>query len=90
MEDRRMSISKETFEKIVKRYDLTICGSADIEDAFCFVRDILEAEADAVRQSEPYATHTIDLLEQAARVVGGLEFSVSVDELCDMYEEVFR
>lgn len=90
MEDRRMNISKETFEKIVKRYDLTICGSADVEDAFCFVRDILEAEAEAVRETYPYATRTIDLLEQSARVISGCEFSVSVDEMCDLYDEIFR
>lgn len=90
MEEKTMHISKETFAELVKRYDLTICGNACIEDAFAFVSDVLLAEAEATEKAEPYATGYIKRLETAARVAGGYECDISTDELCDMYDELFR
>jgi hypothetical protein len=82
-----MNIQKEKFAEIVNKYDLTICGNADVEDAFRFVIEVLQAEADAIRKSEPYATVTIDKYEDTAKF---LSCDVDVDWLADTYDELFR
>ena len=82
-----MFMSKEKFAEIVNKYDLTICGSACVEDAFNFVCDILRAESDAIRESEPYATTTISRYERALETIF---CDLDCDAFCDEYNEIFR
>lgn len=60
-----MSMSKEKFQEIKQRYNSLLMDD-DISNALDFVHDLLCAEADAVKASEPYATNTIKRLEDAA------------------------
>lgn len=60
-----MSMSKEKFQEIKQRYNSLLMDD-DISNALDFVHDLLCAEADAVKASEPYATNTIKRLEAAA------------------------
>jgi hypothetical protein len=59
-------MTKEKFKEIMKRNGMLAC---EVEDAICFVRDLLEFQADEVRENEPYATRGIERLERAAREV---------------------
>lgn len=61
-----MSISKEKLQEIKQRYSSLLILDSDVDDALNFVHDLLCAEADAVKASEPYATNTIKRLEAAA------------------------
>ena len=61
-----MVLSKEAYDKIVRRYSTLILTEDDAVDALDFAHDILNAEADATKEKYPYATRTIDELESAA------------------------
>ncbi len=80
-----MSISKEKFNEIKKRYSTLLILDTDPGEALNFVHDLLCAEADAIKESEPYATASIRRLEAAAYEVFGLVNEV--DDLCDESEE---
>ena len=77
-------MTKEKFDQIVKEHNVTIVTSYDIENAIYFVADILRAEAEELREKEPYATRPIDRYEQAAFVI---EHEIDRDELVEMFEE---
>lgn len=61
-----MVMSKETYQKIVKRYSSLLLTEDDAADALDFAHEILNAEADALKEKFPYATRTISDLEAAA------------------------
>lgn len=61
-----MVMSKETYQKIVSRYASLLLTEDDAVDALDFAHDLLNAEADAIKEKEPYATRTVDELESAA------------------------
>lgn len=61
-----MTLSKETYQKIVSRYSSLLLTEDDAVDALDFAHDILNAEADALKEKCPYATRTISDLEAAA------------------------
>lgn len=64
-------MTKEKLKEIMKRNCIFDCG---VEDAICFVRDLLEFQADEVRENEPYAIKGIERLERAAREVYDLVY----------------
>lgn len=70
-----MYLSKVKLEEIKSKYPTLILMDGDIADAFNMVSDILTAEADAIKENEPYATASISRLEAAAYEV----FSVCGD-----------
>lgn len=72
-----MVLSKEQFNKIVKKHSTLLVLDSDVEEAFAFVNEVLTAEADALKEAEPYATNTIDRLERAAYEVYELGQDVS-------------
>lgn len=61
-----MSLSKEKFNEIKKRYSTLLILDTDISEVLNFVHDLLCAEADAIKENEPYATTSIKKLEDAA------------------------
>lgn len=61
-----MDMDKTTFEKIKNRYPCILLTDDDVEQAFAFVLDILEAEATAIKETEPTAKNSISRLEAAA------------------------
>ena len=70
-----MYLSKVKLEEIKSKYPTLVLMDDDIADAFNMVSDILTAEADAIKEKEPYATAYISRLEAAAYEV----FSVCGD-----------
>lgn len=60
-----MYITKEKFEAICKKYPTLLVFNSDAVDALNFVQDLLEAEADAIKEREPEATAAIDRLNAA-------------------------
>ncbi len=78
-----MNITKEQFKNIVKKYSTLLVLEDDVEAAFDFVRDVLEAEADAIKAAEPYATNTIDRYECAAYEVGEVCREVTNEEFSE-------
>ena len=62
-------------EEIKSKYPTLVLMDDDIADAFNMVSDILTAEADAIKEKEPYATASLNRLEAAAYEV----FSVCGD-----------
>ena len=61
-----MVMSKQAFDEIVRRYSSLLLTADDAVDALDFAHDLLNAEADALKEKCPYATRTIDDLEAAA------------------------
>jgi hypothetical protein len=59
-------MTKDTFEAIKKQYGNLLIVESDVEDALDFVRDLLEAEAQYIERTEPYATNTVRTLLSGA------------------------
>ena len=64
-----MYLSKEKFNEIKKRYSRLIIVDGDDVDAMDFVCEVMEAEADALKEKEPYAVNTISRIEHAIHEV---------------------
>ena len=62
-------MTKEQFKAIMKRNGILSC---EVEDVIYFVRDLLEFQADELKETEPYATVSIYRIEEAAREVWSL------------------
>lgn len=75
-----MYLSKEKFEEIKAKHSTTIILDSDTEEALAFVQELLEAEADAVKQREPHATVSIDRLNAAAYEVFSMSNEISAEE----------
>jgi hypothetical protein len=67
-------MTKEKFKEIMKMNSVLAC---EVEDAIYFVRDLLESQADELKVNEPYATKSINRLEEAAREVGDLLYDLA-------------
>ena len=83
-----LSMSQNTFCGIVKSYThrpfFVGMDADDLEDLFLFVSDLLDAEADAIKETEPYATKTIEAYESASTTVDTFRFYVR-----DAFEECY-
>lgn len=77
-----MNIKKEDFNKLCKKYGLTIMCAEDAENALYFCYDLMIAEVDAIKESEPYAVNTINRLEEAAH-----ELFMLIDDAVELYDE---
>lgn len=75
-----MYITKEKFEKICKSYSGLLLVDGDAVKALNFVHDLLEAEADAIKEKEPSATTSIKRLEEAAYEVFNISGEVDWQE----------
>lgn len=62
-------MTKEQLKEIMKRHCIVGC---EVEDVIYFVQDLLEFRANELKENEPYATHSVDRLEDAAREVWDL------------------
>lgn len=82
-----MTLSKEAYEKIVKKYPVLLVVDEDPLYAFNFVHDVLTAEADALKEKCPYATRSIDDLERAAYLVWDAMNDIDTDNLGEEDEE---
>lgn len=72
-----MEMSKEQVREILRRHCTLVLIEDDLYDAIDLVYELLCAEADAIRQKEPYATRTIERLEAAAYEVHELGYDLS-------------
>lgn len=61
-----MYITKEKFNELREKYSTLLIVNSDVVDALNFVQELLEAEADAIKEREPDATATIDRINRAA------------------------
>lgn len=64
-----MTMPKEKVLELAKKHNVTIMTVDDAEHAFWFVWELLCAEYDALKESEPYATNTLSRLEHAEHEV---------------------
>lgn len=62
-------MTRKRFEEIMRKHCILDC---DVEDAIYFIQDLLEFQANELKQNEPYATNSIRRLEEAAWEVGDL------------------
>lgn len=76
-----MNITREKLLKLCKNYFTTIMDCDDMENAMWFCYDLLNEEASATREKEPYATRAIDMLERAAH-----ELFQLIDDAVDLYD----
>ena len=76
-----MYITREKLTELREKYSTLLIVNSDVVDALNFVRELLEAEADAIKEREPYATASIDRLNAAAYEV--------FDICCDIDNERF-
>ena len=61
-----MTLSKDAYEKIVKKHPTLLVMEDDPSEAFRFVWEVLTAEADAIREKYPYAHRSVADMEEAA------------------------
>ena len=78
-------MNQDTFCDIMKRHRSLIFDSSDLREVFDLLHELYAAEADALKENEPYATRTINDYEAIA-------FRMSFDggDFCDAYEEVYN
>lgn len=73
-----MYMSKKKFEEIRANHDMLLIVNSDVIDSLRFVQEILEAEADALKEKEPTAVNTIERLNVAAYevfdLIGQIEY----------------
>lgn len=72
-----MEMTKEKFTEIINHHKTLVLIEDDLFDAFDLVWELLCAEADALKENEPYATHSISRLETAAYEVHELGYDIS-------------
>lgn len=78
-----MYMTKEKFGEIKKKYSTLLVLDSDVGEAFEFVRDMLEAEADALKEKCAYATRSIAEAESAARQVSDMWSEIENDQFGD-------
>lgn len=78
-----MYMTKEKFDAIQKKYGTLLVLSTDANDAMEFVRELLETEADALREKCVYAHRSIAEMEDAARRVAELNNDAENDKFGD-------
>ena len=59
-------MTREQFKKIMKEHCIVDC---EVEDVIYFIQDLLEFQANEIKENEPYATRAIERMENAAREV---------------------
>ena len=78
-----MVISTEKMKEILEKY--SFITDSDVIEALNFTQEILEAEADALKEKEPYATTTINRLNAAAyevfEIANDIDFENFVNEV---------
>ena len=62
-------MTKVQLKEIMNKHCIVGC---EVEDVIYFVQDLLEFQADELKQNEPYATNSINSLENAAGEVWDL------------------
>ena len=67
----------------VQFVDISIVVDADVGEALAFVQDLLEAEADAIKNREPHATASIGRLNEAAYEVFSISNEIDAGEFDD-------
>lgn len=75
-----MYITKEKFKEIKGRHNTLLVLEDDADEALTFVRELLEAEADALKVAEPYAVASIKKLEDAAYQVFEMSGDINAEE----------
>lgn len=78
-----MYITRKKFEEICKRHSSLLVLEDDAAAALEFVQELLEAEADAVKEREPDATASINRLNEAAYEVFNIFSEVENEEFED-------
>ncbi len=75
-----MYMSKEKFAEIKNKYSTLLVLDGDASEAFAFVQDMLEAEAEALKEKCPYATRSIADTESSARQVMDMRQEIENNE----------
>ena len=73
-----MYMSKEKFDEIKAKHSTTIVVDADVGEALAFVQDLLEAEADAIKNRA-----SIGRLNEAAYEVFSISNEIDAEEFDD-------
>lgn len=71
-------MKKSVLKTLMKEHLIT---EYELEDVIYFVQDLLEAEAQYLKENVPYATNTIDRLEKAAHEVFDLHYTIAEMEI---------
>lgn len=64
-----MYMTKEKFDEIKRKHNTLLVLDDDVGEALEFVQELLEAEADALKEKCAYATRSIAEMESAAHQV---------------------
>ena len=72
-------MTREKLKKTMKQYCIV---ASELDDVIAFVADLLYIQARELEQEEPYATRTIDSLDNASREVDNL-----IDYISEIEEE---
>lgn len=78
-----MYITKEKFEEIKAKHNTLLVLEDDVGEALAFVRELLEAEADALKEKCAYATKSIAETESAAHQVFDMQSEIEDERFGD-------
>lgn len=75
-----MYMDKEKFDEVRKRYATLLVLDGDASEAFSFVQEVMEAEAEALKEKCPYATKSIADIENMARLASDMQREIDDNE----------
>lgn len=78
-----MYMTKQKFDEIKKRHSTLLILDDDASEALEFVQELLEAEADALKEKCAYATRSIAETESAAHQVFDMRREIDEEEFGD-------
>ncbi len=78
-----MYMTKEKFDEIKQKHSTLLVLDGDVAEAFEFVQELLEAEADALKEKCAYATRSIAETESAARQVFDMRCEIDNEHFGD-------
>lgn len=78
-----MYMSKEKFNEVKRKHNTLLVLDDDVGEALEFVQELLEAEADALKEKCAYATRSIAEMESAARQVFDMQGEIGDERFGD-------
>lgn len=78
-----MYMTKQKFDEIKKKYNTLLVLDDDVGEALDFVQELLEAEADGLKEKCAYATRSIAETENAAHQVFDMRREIDEEEFGD-------
>lgn len=75
-----MYMDKKKFDEVRQGHSTLLVLEDDASEAFAFVQEVMEAEAEALKAKCPYATKSIAAIESMARLASDMQREIDDNE----------